>query len=257
MALTLTKTGITTGGTVLPGHVTQSIDALTGILAYDITISGSLTLTGSIASLNGFTGSVLGTSSWANNAIASTTAVTSSYVLNAVSASFSTTASFVRNAISASYVLNAVSSSFSSTASYAQNAVSASYVLNAISSSFASTASYVLNAINSTNSTIAQKLSGEYKPSGSAFVNGNLGMLAGSTTLASGISPILIPTELTGKRFQTEFWVTVTLASGSTTPGPNISLYVESSALGQFRIREAGGAISNDDVCFTVMYLKP
>ena len=62
MALTLTKTGITTGGTVLPGHVTQSIDALTGILAYDITISGSLTLTGSIASLNGFTGSVLGTS---------------------------------------------------------------------------------------------------------------------------------------------------------------------------------------------------
>ena len=242
MALTLTKTGITTGGTVLPGHVTQSIDALTGILAYDITISGSLTLTGSIASLNGFTGSVLGTSSWANNAIASTTAVTSSYVLNAVSASFSTTASFVRNAVSASYVLNAVSSSFSSTASYVQNAVSASYVLN---------------AVNSTNSTIAQKLSGEYKASGSAFVNGNLGMLAGSTTLASGVSPIFIPTELTGKKFQTEFWVTTTLASGSTTPGPNISLYIESPALGQFRVREAGGATSNDDVCFTVMYLKP
>jgi hypothetical protein len=242
MANILTKTGITTGGTVLPGHVTQSIDALTGTLAYDITISGSLTLTGSIASLNGFTGSMLGTSSWANNAIASTTAVTASYVLNAISASFSTTASFVRNAISASYILNGVSSSFASTASYIQNAVSASYVLN---------------AVNSTNSTITQKLSSEYKPSGSNFINGNLGMLAGSTTLSSGISTIFTPTELTGKRFQTEFWVTTTLASGSTTPGPNTVFYVESPSLGQFRIREAGGAISNDDVCFTVMYLKP
>tara|TARA_B100000963_G_scaffold361587_1_gene397911 strand:+ start:2893 stop:3492 length:600 start_codon:yes stop_codon:yes gene_type:complete len=42
MASTLSKSGITDGGQLLSGHVTQSIDALTGALAYDITISGSL-----------------------------------------------------------------------------------------------------------------------------------------------------------------------------------------------------------------------
>ena len=42
MANTLSKAGITDGGQLVSGHVTQSIDALTGALAYDITISGSL-----------------------------------------------------------------------------------------------------------------------------------------------------------------------------------------------------------------------
>jgi hypothetical protein len=42
MASTLSKTGITDGGQVVSGHVTQSIDALTGAAAYNITISGSL-----------------------------------------------------------------------------------------------------------------------------------------------------------------------------------------------------------------------
>lgn len=41
-------------------HVSQSVDALTGAAAYDITISGSLTLTGSVNSLEGYTGSLLG-----------------------------------------------------------------------------------------------------------------------------------------------------------------------------------------------------
>ena len=56
----LSKTGITTGATIQVGHVTQSVDAFTGINQYDITISGSLTLTGSVSSLNGFTGSLKG-----------------------------------------------------------------------------------------------------------------------------------------------------------------------------------------------------
>ena len=44
MANTLSKTGITNGQTIQPSHVTQSIDAFTGTEAYDITLSGSLTL---------------------------------------------------------------------------------------------------------------------------------------------------------------------------------------------------------------------
>jgi hypothetical protein len=72
MANILTKTGITTGQTIQPFHVTQSVDAFTGLTAYDITISGSLTLTGSVSSLNGFTGNLTGTASRATEAVTAT-----------------------------------------------------------------------------------------------------------------------------------------------------------------------------------------
>jgi hypothetical protein len=96
--------------TVQSWHVSQSIDAFTGADDYDITISGSLTVIG--PTIGSFTGSLLGTSSWADNAI------TASYILNAVSSSFASTASYVENAQTASYVLNAISASFASTASF-------------------------------------------------------------------------------------------------------------------------------------------
>jgi hypothetical protein len=48
MANTLSKIGITSGSKVEAWHVTQSVDAFIGESAYDITLSGSLTVTGSI-----------------------------------------------------------------------------------------------------------------------------------------------------------------------------------------------------------------
>jgi hypothetical protein len=48
MANTLNKNGITTGNTVEAYHVTQSIDAFTGAVEYDISLSGSFKVTGSI-----------------------------------------------------------------------------------------------------------------------------------------------------------------------------------------------------------------
>jgi hypothetical protein len=111
MALVLSKTGITTSNTVEAWHVTQSVDALTGAAAYDISISGSLKVTGSIATTQGISGSFTGSFGGNLNgtALLATTAsyaLTSSYVLNAISASFASTASM------------AVSSSFATTASY-------------------------------------------------------------------------------------------------------------------------------------------
>jgi hypothetical protein len=50
MANTLLKTGITTGNTVEAWHVTQSIDAFSGLEEYNISLSGSLDVTGSINS---------------------------------------------------------------------------------------------------------------------------------------------------------------------------------------------------------------
>jgi len=60
MALTLSKSGITDGSTIQVGHVTQSVDAFTKVTAYDISLSGSLTITGSVQSYNGFSGSFSG-----------------------------------------------------------------------------------------------------------------------------------------------------------------------------------------------------
>jgi len=47
MAKILDKSSIVSLGVVRPWHVSQSIDAFTGVEAYDITLSGSLTVTGS------------------------------------------------------------------------------------------------------------------------------------------------------------------------------------------------------------------
>jgi hypothetical protein len=79
----LSKTGITTGQTVEPGHITQSIDAFSGIEEYDIFLSGSFNMTGSI---NGEPGIV--------NNLTSSFSVTAS---QAISSSFATTASFALN----------------------------------------------------------------------------------------------------------------------------------------------------------------
>ena len=86
MANTLSKTGITTGNTVKTGHVTQSVDAFTGIEAYDITISGSLTL--------GSGTSMAGTASYAVTSLSSSHA---SFANTSTSASYAITASHALN----------------------------------------------------------------------------------------------------------------------------------------------------------------
>jgi hypothetical protein len=48
MAQTLSTSGIVTGQDVQAWHVTQSIDAFTGVSDFDIRVSGSFTLTGSL-----------------------------------------------------------------------------------------------------------------------------------------------------------------------------------------------------------------
>ena len=71
MALTLSKTGIEQNQTINAWHVTQSIDAFAGTVAYDVTLSGSLDISNSTN-----TGDLTGTASWASNAVLATTATT-------------------------------------------------------------------------------------------------------------------------------------------------------------------------------------
>jgi hypothetical protein len=65
MANTLSKSGIVLGHEVDAWHVTQSVDAFTKVSAYDITVSGSFTLTGSLKVSGSVLGRTTGTASYA------------------------------------------------------------------------------------------------------------------------------------------------------------------------------------------------
>ena len=80
MANTLSKSGILNGQTIQVGHVTQSIDAFSGTTAYDITLSGSLTIVGPLYA----------TASWATNALNAKTADSASKPYIASNASTNT-----------------------------------------------------------------------------------------------------------------------------------------------------------------------
>ena len=147
---------------VLDGSSIFNFNGTTVQLTGSMLVSGSTTFTGSVSSLNGFTGSLLGTASWASNAVNAITASyvslaqSASYALTAVSSSFATTASFALNANSASFANTA---SFAITASFALNANSASFALNAFSSSYALSASFATTASYSINSSFATSAS--------------------------------------------------------------------------------------------------
>ena len=163
MALVLSSASITTGQTIRSGHVTQSINALTGTEAYDITISGSLTvigptdITGSVGVSNDL--DVVGTIFAGEVESVNLTLTGIADIVEANIDSGIISASFTGSLLgTASYVTGSsvfgpngsnsiLTASFASTASYILNAQTASYVLNAVSSSFASTSSYTPNAL--------------------------------------------------------------------------------------------------------------
>ena len=119
-----------------------------------INVSGSITVSGSINAAS-FTGSLLGTASYAAQALSSSyanNATSASYALNATSASYaatSTSASYAATSTSASYALVSTSASYAATstsASYSNIATTASYALTSTSASYATTSSFAQNA---------------------------------------------------------------------------------------------------------------
>ena len=146
-----------------------------------VQVTNDTTITGSLIVLNGITGSLFGTSSYALTASFVTTAQTASYVQNAQ------TASYVLNAVSASFASNAAVATLAQTALLASLATTASFALNAATSSvavnanfatssslaaiagfaqtasfvtLAQTASYVLNAVSASHA--ARAISSSY-----------------------------------------------------------------------------------------------
>jgi len=131
------------------------------------TFVGNQIVTGSVTATTGFTGSLLGTASFATSA---SQAISSSF---ATSASVATSASF---AVSAS---TAVSASYAISASQAQNAISSSFATSAsvatsasqaVSSSFATTASFAQNIASGLSPTFANVTASNVLITGTASV---------------------------------------------------------------------------------------
>jgi hypothetical protein len=78
MANILSKSGIVDNSTVRTWHVTQSIDAFTNAVAYDITISGSLTVIGDLNLNTNPTGNLIGTAAYSLSSSTANTALSSS-----------------------------------------------------------------------------------------------------------------------------------------------------------------------------------
>jgi hypothetical protein len=158
--LVVNQTVLSTGSNQL-GDAINDTQTLYGTVVIP---TGSLTVTGSVRSTGGFTGSLFGTSSYATQALSSSFTQTASFVQNAQSASYvllaqtsslalrasgSLTGSLLGTATTASYVLNAQTASFvqtAQTASYVLNAQTASFVQQAVSASFATSASFAPTA---------------------------------------------------------------------------------------------------------------
>lgn len=100
------RSQITAGGLISASFVSDLYDVLTGNEVENLSLSGSVNITGSLI------GNLTGTASTASYV---ETAQTASYVLNAVSASYSVTAS---NAISASYLSGSTAIATSASINY-------------------------------------------------------------------------------------------------------------------------------------------
>lgn len=150
-------------GTVIRSHLTGSIfckviretrfDDITGIDDSTPYAAGQMWKAngdGTYSRTQAFTGSLLGTSSYAGRSISASYSATSSVSLTSLTASYVTlaqTASYVTLAQTASYVANAQTASYIATASYTRQSLSASYVKNSETASYALVAQTLIGSI--------------------------------------------------------------------------------------------------------------
>jgi len=154
-----------------------------------INISGSVTISGSITATS-FTGSLLGTASYARQALSSSyanNATSASYALTSTSASFATTASYANIATSASY---SATSSYANNFTVAGTLTAQTLIVQTVTSSiiYASGSNQLGDATNDT-----QLLIGTTKITGSLQVTGSSN-LSGSLNVSNGITGSLLGT---------------------------------------------------------------
>jgi len=227
----------TTGSNSFNGTQTISGSLLltTDIVVFSgsFTTSGSFAISGSLGVTNGITGSLFGTSSWAQNVISSSFATTASAATSITftpsSASFSTTSSFATTASAAnSITFTPASASFATTSSFAQNA---RLLNNTGSATFATTGSNTFNGTQTITGSLllasdTVTFTGSFTTSGSFTVSGSLGVSGGITGSLLGSSSFA-----TTASAATSITFTPTSASFATTASAANSItFIPSSA---------------------------
>ena len=227
--------------TIESWHVSQSVDALTGVAAYDITISGSLnltgsTLTGSTANITSITGSLRGIATSGSKVyIASNTATDGAFplvfknntqALNNYHELASDTGGPLynpsNNSLTASFFSGTLTGSFSGSGQI----TSASY---AVTSSYAATASYLEGSVNT--ATVALTVSGSFIPTGSTSPQtpGFFKFISGyGITGVSSTTSITVP-EIGALRNGANYFITTGI-SGSN-PNNNVSYDVAGTTI--------------------------
>ena len=154
MAKVLTNAGIITGQPVEAAHVSQSVNALTAAEAYDINISGSLTVNNVLYPIvDGTVGQVLTTNGAGVATFQDPTAITASYITSSgVHGPFGSD-----SILTSSYSVSSSRAEFATEASTSIFAIDANTAINANTASLAITASYIT-------------ASGVYGPFGSSSV---------------------------------------------------------------------------------------
>ena len=217
---TLSNSGVLNGQTVQASHVSQLVDALTGV-NYDLTISGTLNATGSV-----ITGSISNatSASKANTLLVSALGGNTEYFVPYLQ----TTSSYVFARFDAStFTYNPANSRLTVTSSWA---VSSSYAL--------------------TTPTPIQ-VAGTIYPSGSVSVsNSNLKMIAGASKTGAGPNTKAVAiTELAAKTLGQNAFITATV-SGSA--GVNNPIVINSLAAGTVVFESFA---PNTDFYYTVLYI--
>ena len=229
MALTLSQTGIAQTQTINAWHVTQSVDAFTGTNAYDITISGSLTVIGPLTA----TASAANTAFIASNPSANTDftlvfknsagALGDYYQLAAdgTNGPYYNPSTNVLGGLGGLTMSGSIGRFTSITGS-----LSGSVTGNVTgTASFATSASY---ATISDTATSTGQVSGYYVPSGSAVgIAGLLKMFAGAGQ--TGVTPpftsvvIVTPLDLTGKTLSQNLFLGIAPSQSNATVSATIS----------------------------------
>jgi hypothetical protein len=173
-----------------------------------VIVSGSNAALNSLNVTNGITGSLLGTSSYATQALTASNANTASYVVLAQ------TASYVLNAVSASYATQALSASYTQTASYVNPLRQTVQITGSFNVSGSTT------QIGNNTLTGTSILSGSVSISGSTTVDGTTTFRNSTTTvtgsfLVSGSTTQIGNNNLTGNTTLSGSII----ISGSTGPG--------------------------------------
>lgn len=154
--------------------------------AFDVT--QGLIITGSVISFNGYTGSLLGTASYAQSSL---TTISSSYALVATSASYALTSSYAKFAATASYLSGTINfpNGLIVTGSISASSYSGSgaNITGIVSSSYALTSSYASNAGGfSRSGSFTGSFTGSLQGSASYALTSSYAKLAATASYLSG-----------------------------------------------------------------------